>query len=66
MLITPVHKANASPSGIVKKYKFVLAFENSNCEDYVTEKIWHAYAAHAIPMYVDREAKAMIERLRWP
>jgi len=25
-----------------KKYRFFLAFENSNCKDYITEKLYHA------------------------
>lgn len=32
------------------KYKFVVAIENSNCEDYVTEKLVHAVASGAIPI----------------
>jgi len=27
---------------LVKKYRFFLAFENSNCKDYITEKLYHA------------------------
>ena len=26
---------------LVKKYRFFLAFENSNCKDYITEKLYH-------------------------
>ena len=27
---------------LVKNYRFFLAFENSNCKDYITEKLYHA------------------------
>jgi len=27
---------------LVKHYRFFLAFENSNCKDYITEKLYHA------------------------
>ena len=29
-----------------KKYKFYLAFENSNCADYITEKFWNNALNH--------------------
>ena len=32
-----------------QKYKFVLAFENANLTDWVTEKVWHAFHAGAVP-----------------
>ncbi|XP_065158875.1 4-galactosyl-N-acetylglucosaminide 3-alpha-L-fucosyltransferase FUT5-like isoform X2 [Atheta coriaria] len=32
-------------------YRFYLAFENSNCDEYITEKLWwNAYAKDAIPI----------------
>jgi len=37
---------------ICSSYKFVLAFENSNCEGYVTEKVYNALLADAIPIYM--------------
>jgi len=33
-------------------YKFILAFENSNCEGYVTEKVYDALLVDAIPIYM--------------
>ncbi len=27
---------------LLGKYKFVLALENAECEDYITEKLWNA------------------------
>ena len=34
----------------LKKYKFYLAFENSFCRDYVSEKFWNALSRHQIPV----------------
>lgn len=34
-----------------RRYKFNIAFENSACDGYVTEKIVDAYAAESIPIY---------------
>ena len=30
-------------------YKFIAAFENSDCNDYVTEKLWRAYRMGVVP-----------------
>ncbi|GAM23346.1 hypothetical protein SAMD00019534_065210 [Acytostelium subglobosum LB1] len=37
---------------LFKQYKFVLAFENSNETDYVTEKLPHAYLGLSLPVYM--------------
>ena len=34
----------------LSKYKFYLAFENSNCHDYITEKLWRTYTLGSIPV----------------
>jgi hypothetical protein len=38
-------------------YKFVIAIENSNCADYVTEKLVHAVASGSIPIVAGRDNK---------
>ena len=35
---------------LFSRYKFVIAIENSNCQDYVTEKLVHAVASGSIPI----------------
>jgi hypothetical protein len=42
---------------LYSKYKFVIAIENSNCEDYVTEKLVHAVASGALPIVAGRDGK---------
>ena len=34
----------------IKKYKFYLAFENSFCRDYLTEKVWQIFERNQIPV----------------
>lgn len=41
-------------SAVYSSYKFVLAIENSNCEDYVTEKLIEAFASSSIPIVASR------------
>ena len=35
---------------ILSKYKYVIAFENSNNFDWMTEKSWHPLIARAVPI----------------
>uniref|UniRef100_A0A7S4N8Y4 Fucosyltransferase n=1 Tax=Odontella aurita TaxID=265563 RepID=A0A7S4N8Y4_9STRA len=37
---------------VMSKYRFHLAFENGNEEEYVTEKIWLALEAGVVPIYL--------------
>ncbi|XP_032877848.1 alpha-(1,3)-fucosyltransferase 10 [Amblyraja radiata] len=37
--------------GILAQYKFILAFENAVCDDYVTEKLWRPFKLGAVPVY---------------
>lgn len=37
---------------LFSQYKFVLAFENNNVTDYVTEKLPHAFLSGALPIYM--------------
>lgn len=43
-------------------YKFVIAIENSNCEDYVTEKLVHAIASGSIPIVAGKDNKPNYEK----
>jgi len=36
----------------MSRYRFVLAFENSDAPHYVTEKLFHAFYAGAVPVYM--------------
>ncbi|XP_053150424.1 alpha-(1,3)-fucosyltransferase 10 isoform X2 [Hemicordylus capensis] len=36
---------------ILAQYKFVLAFENAVCDDYITEKLWRPLKLGVVPVY---------------
>lgn len=35
----------------IGRYKFVIAFENSICNDYITEKLWRPLTIGVVPIY---------------
>eukprot|EP00744_Colponema_vietnamica_P019199 GILI01027158.1.p1 GENE.GILI01027158.1~~GILI01027158.1.p1 ORF type:complete len:419 (+),score=14.74 GILI01027158.1:90-1346(+) len=41
---------NSHFSTIYKSYKFILAFENSICNDYLSEKFWRAFEYGVVPV----------------
>lgn len=46
------HGGDVNKVDTLKRYKFSLAFENSNEEDYVTEKFFQSLVAGAIPVVI--------------
>jgi hypothetical protein len=52
-----VRTRRKSNSIIYSSYKFVLAIENSNCEDYITEKLVEAFSSTSIPIVAGRNGK---------
>ena len=36
---------------LMRAHAFDLAFENSHCDEYVTEKVWHGLASGVIPVF---------------
>ncbi|CAF1184938.1 unnamed protein product [Didymodactylos carnosus] len=40
-----------------RRYKFVIAIENSNCNDYITEKLVKSVASGSIPIVAGRDGK---------
>ena len=47
---TGIHNYNTTCVEIKLKYKFYLAFENSICQDYITEKLWWALEEGIVPI----------------
>ncbi|KAN0041397.1 hypothetical protein ACTFIV_003936 [Dictyostelium citrinum] len=48
-LITIKHEQKLK---VLKRYTFSIAFENSLCEDYITEKLWESLSVGTIPIYL--------------
>lgn len=45
----PCNRNKTCVKSLFAKYKFYLAFENSHCEDYITEKTWKSLDAGMLP-----------------
>nr|XP_028568480.1 alpha-(1,3)-fucosyltransferase 10 isoform X2 [Podarcis muralis]XP_028568481.1 alpha-(1,3)-fucosyltransferase 10 isoform X2 [Podarcis muralis] len=50
-LENPASMDNDNFYKILAQYKFVLAFENAVCEDYITEKLWRPLKLGVVPVY---------------
>lgn len=35
----------------ISRYKFIISYENSICNDYMTEKIWRTLIVGSVPVY---------------
>jgi alpha-1,3-fucosyltransferase len=46
-----------SNSELYASYKFVISIENSNCEDYVTEKLIDGLSSTSVPIVASRDGK---------
>ncbi|CAF1140005.1 unnamed protein product [Adineta steineri] len=51
-----------SNSELYASYKFVISIENSNCEDYVTEKLIDGLSSTAVPIVASRDGKPNYKR----
>ena len=54
---THTHEHMKGNVELFSTYKFAIAIENSNCRDYVTEKLVHAVASGSIPVVAGRDSK---------
>ncbi|KAF2903743.1 hypothetical protein ILUMI_02451 [Ignelater luminosus] len=44
-------ESSTKDCSLLSQYKFYLAFEDSNCDEYLTEKLWlNTYAKNAVPI----------------
>lgn len=48
--LEPGDMAGGIPNALARNHLFYLALENSNCEDYVTEKLWKTFRAGLVPI----------------
>ncbi|XP_024132314.1 alpha-(1,3)-fucosyltransferase 4 [Oryzias melastigma] len=53
----PIPKGAGSVVQLLRGYKFYLAMENSQHTDYITEKLWNAVAAGAVPVVLGPSRK---------
>lgn len=42
---------NEQKRRVISRYKFLISFENSNADGYITEKLVDAFAANVVPIY---------------
>ncbi|XP_063907039.1 alpha-(1,3)-fucosyltransferase 10 isoform X2 [Zophobas morio] len=45
----------------IAKYKFVLAFENAICDDYITEKLWRPLVVGSVPVYLGSPSVELVD-----
>ncbi|KYO35083.1 alpha-(1,3)-fucosyltransferase 10 [Alligator mississippiensis] len=50
-LKNPASMDDGSFYTLLAQYKFILAFENAVCEDYITEKLWRPLKLGVVPVY---------------
>lgn len=36
---------------LIGNYRYLIAYENSICDDYITENFWQALVAGTVPIY---------------
>lgn len=46
----PCKRDSKCLDNLFHQYKFYIAFENSHCEDYITEKLWRALYTNMLPI----------------
>ena len=56
-LTTDTNSANGFRDEIAKKYMFYIAFENSDCDDYISEKFWNSLHIGIIPIVRGQRGK---------
>lgn len=56
-LTTNIKSANGFRDKIAREYKFYIAFENSDCDDYISEKFWNSLHIGLIPIVRGQRAR---------
>ena len=54
-----------SKMDVFRRYRFCIAMENTVAHDYVTEKLWDAFAAGCVPIYYVRHPTAAVSFFAW-